>query len=180
MSKKGNRANSLALKFVKTWLGLHAQGVSKRDVFVAAANALCIAHPLTIADGYAILKRFQREFKHSPVPRTKNKKIRVYVHAEASNSLDPNSPDFLMSYEWRRLRMVVLKKFGARCQCCGSSAYDGVRIHVDHVKPRRKFPELALVESNLQVLCEVCNHGKGSWDDTDWRASYPRLVAKSV
>ncbi len=65
--------------------------------------------------------------------------------------------------------MVVLKKRGARCECCGSTPANGIVIHVDHIKPRRKFPELALTESNLQVLCEVCNHGKGSWDDTDWR-----------
>ena len=44
----------------------------------------------------------------------------------------------------------------------------GVRVHVDHIKPRRLFPSLALVESNLQVLCEVCNHGKGNWDQTRW------------
>lgn len=81
---------------------------------------------------------------------------------------------FLASYEWRKLRMVVLKKRGARCECCGSTPADGVRMHVDHIKPRRKFPELALTESNLQILCEVCNHGKGSWDQTDWRADVPQ------
>ena len=77
--------------------------------------------------------------------------------------------EFLKSYEWRKLRMQVLVKYGARCQCCGATAKDGVRIHVDHIKPRKKFPELALVVANLQVACEVCNHGKGNWDETDWR-----------
>lgn len=77
---------------------------------------------------------------------------------------------FLQSYEWRQLRMRVLTKRGARCECCGASPKDGVTvINVDHIKPRRDFPELALVESNLQVLCAVCNHGKGNWDQTDWR-----------
>lgn len=80
------------------------------------------------------------------------------------------SDSFLESYEWRRVRMVVLKKYGSRCQCCGATPSDGVRIHVDHIKPRKKYPELALDENNLQVLCEVCNHGKGNWDQTDWRS----------
>lgn len=86
--------------------------------------------------------------------------------------IDVCSDAFLESYEWRRLRMVVLKKRGARCECCGASPKDdkSVRINVDHIKPRRLFPELALVEENLQVLCNVCNHGKGNWDQTDWRA----------
>lgn len=81
-----------------------------------------------------------------------------------------NSDAFLQSYEWRRLRMEVIKARGARCECCGASPKDGIRIHVDHIKPRRRYPELALTRANLQVLCEVCNHGKGSWDETDWRA----------
>ena len=42
-------------------------------------------------------------------------------------------------------------------------------MNVDHIKPRKKFPELALVEDNLQVLCGACNHGKGNWDQTNWR-----------
>jgi hypothetical protein len=73
--------------------------------------------------------------------------------------IDPNSDAFLESYEWRRVRMVVLKRDGARCACCGATPADGLRMHVDHIKPRRKFPELALDLTNLQVLCEVCNHG---------------------
>lgn len=86
---------------------------------------------------------------------------------------DVNLPSFLESYEWRKLRMKVLKLHGAACQCCGRSRRDGVVIHVDHIKPRRKYPELALVLDNLQVLCHECNHGKGNWDETDWRE--PRL-----
>lgn len=77
--------------------------------------------------------------------------------------------DFLLSYEWRRLRMTILKRDGAKCACCGATPKDGVRMNVDHIKPRIKFPELALDPSNLQVLCDACNHGKGAWDDTDWR-----------
>lgn len=66
--------------------------------------------------------------------------------------------------------MRVLIARGARCECCGASPQKhGVRLNVDHIKPRRFFPELALDETNTQVLCEDCNHGKGNWDQTDWR-----------
>lgn len=80
------------------------------------------------------------------------------------------SKDFLASYEWRELRMQALKRDGARCACCGATRAHGVAIHVDHIKPRKLFPNLALSLDNLQILCEECNHGKGNWDMTDWRA----------
>jgi len=77
--------------------------------------------------------------------------------------------DFLLSYEWRRLRMEALKLYGPRCQCCGATPKTGAVMNVDHIKPRLKYPELALDINNLQILCGVCNHGKGNWDETDWR-----------
>lgn len=58
-----------------------------------------------------------------------------------------------------RLRALVLMRDGARCRLCGATPKDGVRLHVDHVKPWSKGGETAL--ENLQVLCNVCNIGKG-------------------
>ena len=76
---------------------------------------------------------------------------------------------FLLSYEWRKLRYQALKKYGGKCQCCGRSPADGAVLNVDHIQPRKKRPDLALNIDNLQVLCGECNHGKGNWDETDWR-----------
>lgn len=78
---------------------------------------------------------------------------------------------FLNTYQWRRIRMVALKTYGAKCQCCGATPANGAVMNVDHIKPRKLFPELALDIQNLQVLCHECNHGKGNWDQTDWRKS---------
>lgn len=81
---------------------------------------------------------------------------------------------FLYSREWKEVRYRALRMSKGRCECCGRGSDDGVVLHVDHIKPRHKFPELALSLSNLQVLCAACNLGKGGWDDTDWRE--PRLA----
>lgn len=78
-------------------------------------------------------------------------------------------PEFLQSKAWRRLRYDALRKHGNRCQCCGQGPADGVPINVDHIKPRRLFPELALNIDNLQVLGGDCNEGKANRDMTDWR-----------
>jgi len=82
---------------------------------------------------------------------------------------NPRSPAFLSSYEWRKVRMQALKKYGARCMCCGATPAAGAIMNVDHIKPRKLFPDLALDINNLQILCHDCNHGKGNWDQTDWR-----------
>ncbi len=79
------------------------------------------------------------------------------------------SKEFIHSWEWRTLRYQVLKKRTPTCECCGASPKHGARVSVDHIKPRSKYPELAMEETNLQVLCSACNQGKGRWDETDWR-----------
>lgn len=76
---------------------------------------------------------------------------------------------FMVSLEWRQIRYLTLKNCDGRCMCCGASAADGARLHVDHIKPRKTHPQLALNVTNVQVLCDDCNIGKGGWDDTDWR-----------
>lgn len=79
--------------------------------------------------------------------------------------------DFYNSREWRELRFDVLKQMREEhgkvfCQLCFA---ENTQMHVDHIKPRSKYPELELDKSNLQVLCASCNFGKSNRDDTDFR-----------
>jgi 5-methylcytosine-specific restriction endonuclease McrA len=83
----------------------------------------------------------------------------------------PEYSDFYKSDAWRKLRYEVLKKYGAICLCCGAKAGNGVVIHVDHIKPRSRYPALELSFDNLQPLCEDCNTAKSHTDETDWRKS---------
>lgn len=85
------------------------------------------------------------------------------------NTPRATSKEFLESPAWKRLRIQAFEKYGNRCQCCGASPSDGVRLNVDHIQPRKLFPELALSLENLQVLCSDCNQGKGNWSMSDWR-----------
>jgi 5-methylcytosine-specific restriction endonuclease McrA len=57
------------------------------------------------------------------------------------------------------LRYDVLKRDGFRCRLCGLSADDGVKLHVDHIKPVSKGGKTEL--NNLRTLCDRCNFGKG-------------------
>jgi len=78
--------------------------------------------------------------------------------------------DFYSSPQWRNShgRYEALKRSGGKCECCGASGKD-VRLCVDHIKPVRRYWALRFSPENMQVLCDGCNLGKGSWDETDWR-----------
>lgn len=78
-------------------------------------------------------------------------------------------PAFYETQIWKRVRYKALVKYGNRCQCCGSGPQTGAVLHVDHIKPRSKYPQLAFSIGNLQVLCADCNIGKSNKDETDWR-----------
>lgn len=73
--------------------------------------------------------------------------------------------EFYKSWEWKRARYDTGGRYGWRCMACG----DKLNIRIDHIKPLRKYWDLRLDRDNLQVLCNDCNMGKGSRDETDFR-----------
>jgi 5-methylcytosine-specific restriction endonuclease McrA len=77
-----------------------------------------------------------------------------------------NDNDFYNSGAWKEVRYQALLMSRGVCMACKN---DRRKLHVDHIKPRSKYPELELNLDNLQVLCDLCNVGKGAWDKTDWR-----------
>lgn len=72
--------------------------------------------------------------------------------------------NFYRTKAWRELRLSVLLTSDARCKICGITSEKGAILHVDHIKPRSLYPELALEKGNLQVLCEDCNIAKSNND----------------
>lgn len=88
------------------------------------------------------------------------------------------SKDFLSTFEWRKVRQEAFLKYGNKCMCCGARPVGDVYLCVDHILPRKTHPELALELNNLQILCNVCNHGKGNWNTTDWREDSEFIITK--
>lgn len=105
-----------------------------------------------------------KRVKKNLISNQENNKVKKEIKKYVTDA------EFLASYEWRRLRYETLLKHGRKCQCCGASPETGAVLNVDHIKPRRTHPELAVDPDNLQVLCGECNHGKGNWDTTDFRS----------
>jgi len=60
---------------------------------------------------------------------------------------------FYSSPEWLKVRHKAIARAGFKCQMCGCDVRGRGKAHVDHIKPRRKYPELSFDINNLQVLC---------------------------
>lgn len=117
------------------------------------------------------IKCFGMESK-TPKPRSDKQKGGKSKAGKSKRRQSPStkqSDRFYLIREWRELRYKALENNGGRCEACGASAKDGVQLHVDHIKPRSKFPHLQLSLDNLQILCADCNIGKSNIYSTDWR-----------
>ncbi|MEQ8790255.1 MAG: HNH endonuclease [Pirellulaceae bacterium] len=62
----------------------------------------------------------------------------------------------------RSKRFDIFKRDEYRCQLCGRTQEEGVKLHVDHKVPRAKGGSNE--DSNLWTLCEACNLGKSDKD----------------
>lgn len=135
------------------------------------SNILTFSFPELAKNGYEIdlsnLGQVLEDFKQNESGMIKPKFV-IKPNKLAKLNVDVTSKEFLATWEWKTLRYEVLLEQGAVCKCCGAKPSDGVTLCVDHIKPRRTHPQLALDKTNLQVLCNDCNMGKGSWDTTNW------------
>ena len=58
------------------------------------------------------------------------------------------------------LRFDIFKRDNYRCQICGRTVQEGIRLEVDHKHPVAKGGTNELL--NLWILCQECNIGKGT------------------
>ena len=85
------------------------------------------------------------------------------------------SPDFTRKTLWICLRTDILEVKEHFCKCCNSDGAGHGGLNVDHKRNRRNYPQTALLWSNLQILCGVCNEGKGNRCNTDWEQRRPAI-----
>jgi 5-methylcytosine-specific restriction endonuclease McrA len=66
----------------------------------------------------------------------------------------PTADPFYASSAWRNVRKIVLTRDHGFCVICRKTM---PRMQVDHIKPRKQFPHLALDLNNLRTLCPYCH-----------------------
>jgi 5-methylcytosine-specific restriction endonuclease McrA len=69
---------------------------------------------------------------------------------------------------------------GWRCAGCSKNLYVERDAEIDHILPRSKYPNLAMTEGNLQILCRSCNAHKHAYEGDDWKKTvHKRRRAKN-
>lgn len=112
--------------------------------------------------GFFIHRVFSDKHTEEKTKRDGLAKSRLEELARDRQRIIDEMKAFYASSEWRLVREQVIQEQGRVCQECGSRIIEDFDLTVDHIKPRSKFPELALDKSNLQVLCRKCNSAKGA------------------
>lgn len=78
---------------------------------------------------------------------------------------DPTAP--LQVADYRRSKPAIARDCSFQCVYCATLEADlgGIRMfHVEHYRPKSKFPDLEKAYSNLYYACPICNIYKGA----DW------------
>lgn len=93
------------------------------------------------------------------------------MSTRAAKAKKVKAVSFYESWEWKEARFAAMKRHGRQCQCCGwtPGSSTGNHLVVDHIKPLRTHPQLALDPENHQVLCNDCNMGKSYKHHDDFR-----------
>lgn len=118
-------------------------------------------------------RKFSKE--HIRQLQAKARKVALSIKSESlsTNQVAKNirtaSDGFNFAPEWKDLSEKVLARYGWTCMKCGSLPRCRKYVNVDHIKPRKFFPELALEFENLQVLCSRCNKQKANGPAVDCR-----------
>lgn len=166
-AKQTAKLQGIAIRILQFWGYTEKKIVSLNDLYNILKSNNLLKQSYLKQQPFSkknVVMVFAKEVKNSkeyrelkPVKRKdKNKSVKKI-----------NDKRFYSSWAWKKLRLKIIKKYGPKCMCCNSIE----RIVVDHIKPRSKFPELELDESNMQVLCNDCNMGKSNDDFTDFRPS---------
>jgi len=120
-----------------------------------------------------IAEKLNMDVTFSKNPKSYRKWVLDLYDKGTIDILDFSADNFYATNKWKELRKRVLEIYGRKCMCCGSKR----NIHVDHIKPRSKFPELELTFDNLQILCNQCNSRKSNFDETDYRTEQHKIDA---
>lgn len=149
---KRDRCSS-SRKFALRYFGLYEKATNMA-ICMRMKEDFDFEFPANKEEATVIINEFYKLYKNKEIPKRCPK---------------TPSEDFYKSKAWLELRYIALSNSDGRCCICGASAKDGVQLHVDHIIPRSRRPDLELDLDNVQITCDSCNWGKNNYDTKDFR-----------
>lgn len=70
-------------------------------------------------------------------------------------------------YNHSSIKESLREESNSKCMYCESGIKHITPEHIEHIKPKSKFPELAYEWDNLGLSCPVCNMNKSDLFDTE-------------
>ena len=80
---------------------------------------------------------------------------------------------FYQSMRWADMKKIIYSLFPVECMKCKVS---NTELHIDHIYPVSKYPDLKWSFNNLQILCRKCNLEKSNIDFTDYRTKGQQAI----
>lgn len=86
---------------------------------------------------------------------------------------DDDLHGFYTSQLWRKKQSQILKDNHNECSRCKARGKVAIANTVHHKKYLRRYPDLALEDSNLEPVCEACHYSehhtkKGFMNEERW------------
>lgn len=99
---------------------------------------------------------YKHEAEHNAQREANNKMMH-----QAYNKKRDDVDRFYGSTEWRKLRDLFIAQNPLCVQCEAEGITKPAKV-VDHIKPMREHPDLALDINNLRALCHECHNAIGA------------------
>lgn len=93
---------------------------------------------------------------------TLNKISRPWIR-KAETQSEKKTDKFYYSSPWRKLRAFILAE-DPLCYYCSLSDKKRLATIADHYRPRKLFPELQLIHTNIKGSCDHCHNQKRNWE----------------
>ncbi len=72
----------------------------------------------------------------------------------------PNPTALLRNYKHRDNKQALMMASNGKCMYCESKISSTYFGDIEHIKPKKHFPELEYVWTNLGYSCAICNNNK--------------------
>jgi uncharacterized protein (TIGR02646 family) len=93
----------------------------------------------------------------SPKPAILERKQQAWTRALLSASTDAEKRKAEAKYKHRSIKDVLVAMFHGKCTYCESKISHVDYGHIEHFKPKSRFPDLTFEWTNLLLSCPICN-----------------------